>query len=137
MNERIKEFLTPKLKEWGGASGDNFSEELEKFAELIVLECADYVQFYYKDHMCEVIAHDMKQHFGVEQAWEEASKEVSEEDYHTHVHEGIFQTKFAELIVKECVSVVQRQYNGDLESGYYRGLFSATEIIKEHFGVEE
>jgi hypothetical protein len=45
--------------------------------------------------------------------------------------------KFAELIVRECVSVVQRQYNGDLESGYYRGLFSATEIIKEHFGVEE
>jgi hypothetical protein len=39
MNERIKEFLTPKLKEWGGASGDNFSEELEKFAELIVSEC--------------------------------------------------------------------------------------------------
>ena len=37
----------------------------EKFAELIVRECADYVQFYYKDHMCEVIAHDMKTHFGV------------------------------------------------------------------------
>ena len=39
MNERIRELLTPKLKEWGGASGDNFSEELEKFAELIVREC--------------------------------------------------------------------------------------------------
>ena len=39
---------------------------LESFAELIVKECADYVQFYYKDHMCEVIAHDMKTHFGVE-----------------------------------------------------------------------
>ena len=39
MNERIKELLTPKLKEWGGASDDNFSEELEKFAELIVEEC--------------------------------------------------------------------------------------------------
>ena len=36
MNERIKELLTPKLKEWGGASGDNFSEELEKFADLIL-----------------------------------------------------------------------------------------------------
>jgi hypothetical protein len=39
MNERIKELLTPKLKEWGGASSDNFSEELEKFAELIVRDC--------------------------------------------------------------------------------------------------
>jgi hypothetical protein len=39
MNERIKELLTPKLKEWGGASSDNFSEELEKFAELIIMEC--------------------------------------------------------------------------------------------------
>jgi hypothetical protein len=39
MNERIKELLTPRLKEWGGASSDNFSEELEKFAELIVREC--------------------------------------------------------------------------------------------------
>lgn len=42
MNERIKELLTPKLKEWGGASGDNFSEELEKFAELIIRECAQF-----------------------------------------------------------------------------------------------
>jgi hypothetical protein len=42
-------------------------DALKKFAELIVRECADYVQFYYKDHMCEVIAHDMKQHFGVEE----------------------------------------------------------------------
>jgi hypothetical protein len=39
--------------------------DTEQFAELIVRECADYVQFYYKDHMCEVIVHDMKQHFGV------------------------------------------------------------------------
>ena len=40
MNERLKQLLTPKLKEWGGDTGDNFSEELEKFAELIVKECA-------------------------------------------------------------------------------------------------
>jgi hypothetical protein len=41
MNERLKELLTPKLKEWGGDTGDNFSEELEKFAELIIKECAN------------------------------------------------------------------------------------------------
>ena len=42
-----------------------YEHELKKFAELIVRECADFVQFYYKDHACEGIAHDMKQHFGV------------------------------------------------------------------------
>ena len=41
MNEKIKELLSPKLIEWWGAdSDDNFSEELEKFAELIIKECA-------------------------------------------------------------------------------------------------
>lgn len=44
MNERIKELLTPKLKEWGGATGDNFSEELEKFATLIIKECSNHIR---------------------------------------------------------------------------------------------
>ena len=76
MNERIRELAISdgiydclcdpydKFK-----TGDYYGSvmwDLERFAELIVKECADYVQFYYKDHMCEVIAHDMKQHFGVE-----------------------------------------------------------------------
>jgi hypothetical protein len=63
MNERIRE-----LAEQAGMYiiDDEFST-YGKFAELIVKECAEYVQFYYKDHMCEVIAHDMKQHFGVEE----------------------------------------------------------------------
>ena len=39
MNEKVKELLTPQLLKWGGDSGDNFSEELEKFAELIIKEC--------------------------------------------------------------------------------------------------
>ena len=67
MKERIK-----KLKEQATSytwNGNDVTEELDeqKFAELIVRECADYVQFYYKDHACEIIAHDMKQHFGVEE----------------------------------------------------------------------
>ena len=74
MNERIRELAVQagltQAKDF--KSGDEvknfvFGNGLEKFAELIVKECADYVQFYYKDHMCEVIAHDMKQHFGVEE----------------------------------------------------------------------
>jgi hypothetical protein len=78
MNKRIKELAEQALQLVADehANGDESRLNLasytvkdliqEKFAELIVRECADYVQFYYKDHMCEVIAHDMKQHFGVE-----------------------------------------------------------------------
>ena len=40
MNSKIKELLSPKFIEWGADSDDNFSEELEKFAVLIVQECA-------------------------------------------------------------------------------------------------
>lgn len=40
MNDKIAELLSPKLIEWGADSDDNFSEELEKFAELIIKECA-------------------------------------------------------------------------------------------------
>jgi hypothetical protein len=73
MNKRIKE-LYAKANAWAlhnyPPPVNPFEwEDLrsKKFAELIVRECADYVQFYYKDHMCEVIAHDMKTHFGVEE----------------------------------------------------------------------
>ena len=65
MNERIRELLTPKLKEWGGASGDNFSEELEKFAELIVRECAVIVGSMEEPH--QDIAKLVKEHFGIEE----------------------------------------------------------------------
>lgn len=66
MNERIKELLTPKLKEWAGDSDDNFSEELEKFAELIVRECA---RVYWNIDDGEIhgeYVEALKKHFGVE-----------------------------------------------------------------------
>ena len=62
MNEQIKELITPKLKEWGGASGDNFSEELEKFAELIIRECAEVSSWNGDSELSGMI----KNHFGVE-----------------------------------------------------------------------
>ena len=67
MNEQIDQLMVKAGAYFGGDGVvyDNFDPK--KFAELIVRECADYVQFYYKDHMCEVIAHDMKTHFGVEE----------------------------------------------------------------------
>ena len=71
MNERIRELAEQAGIEFTydptevpmRAFVEAWEGDLEKFAELIVRECADYVQFYYKDHMCEVIAHNMKQHF--------------------------------------------------------------------------
>jgi hypothetical protein len=63
MNERIQELAEESGMTQYVAANNKY---LERFAELMVKECAEYVQFYYKDHMCEVIAHDMKHHFGVE-----------------------------------------------------------------------
>jgi len=74
MNERIKELLTPKLKEWAGDSDDNFSEELEKFAELIVRECMKICQnhpsiIFKNEWDADVVATDivsrLESHFGV------------------------------------------------------------------------
>jgi len=68
MNERIQKLLTPKLKEWAGDSDDNFSEELEKFAELIVKECMSLVSEPGPD-MNDTergILAQIKHHFGVE-----------------------------------------------------------------------
>lgn len=69
MNKRIKELAEQAgltSAEYNGFDRMDLTPSEKKFAELLVKECADYVQFYYKDHMCEGIAHDMKTHFGVE-----------------------------------------------------------------------
>lgn len=65
MNKHIKQCWDQAVN--NDDTWDGHIKFMEKFAELIVEECADYVQFYYKDHACEIIAHDMKQHFGVEE----------------------------------------------------------------------
>lgn len=65
MKHQFKELLTPQLKEWGGGSGDNFSEELEKFAENIILKCMTIASEcsgkIHPDDLNELL----KQHFGV------------------------------------------------------------------------
>lgn len=78
MNERIIKLIT-KADTHAWSIADKYAPDCgevnylwedafrKKFAELIVADCAEFVQFYYKDHMCEVIAYDMKQHFGVEE----------------------------------------------------------------------
>lgn len=51
---------------------------------------------------------------------------------------AIYNQKFAELIVRECVSVIQgeldsRQYSQPVHTGFR----VSKNLIKEHFGVEE
>ena len=72
MNELIQELAMQANDKTGNLFDLNHKELnvfLEKFAEAIVRDCAEFVQFYYKNHrhMCEEIAYDMKQHFGVEE----------------------------------------------------------------------
>jgi hypothetical protein len=40
-------------------------DAVERLVRLTVKECADFVQFYYKDLSCEDIAKNMKTYFGV------------------------------------------------------------------------
>ena len=43
------------------------SPELEKFAELLIVECADYANWYQANSRYTDIAKAIKQHFGVEE----------------------------------------------------------------------
>ena len=72
----------------------------------------------------------------INQAWELADKEVSEEDWHTYVHERIFQIKFAELIVRECVEVCNRVYFDNYPDAEDFERSEEGDAIKKHFGVE-
>ena len=71
MNERIRE-----LAEQAGISLSQkdysyywveSAEDIEKFAELIVRECADYANWYQANSRYTDIAKAIKEHFGVEE----------------------------------------------------------------------
>ena len=56
-------------------------------------------------------------------------------DYYSNGQERIFdRQKFAELIVKDCLDIVNRK-----EYSYHEAdpLWETSQLIKEHFGVEE
>jgi len=66
----------------------------------------------------------------------------------TMTHEGLlqFSEKFAELIVKECITIVdeqkeclheEQQYWHDRDYGYALAVDDASKGIKQFFGVEE
>ena len=66
MNERIKELLEQAGVKYTIMPRDTV---YEKFAELIVRECADYIDAFNEEHMVEegTIGADIKEHFGVEE----------------------------------------------------------------------
>ena len=77
-----------------------------------------------------------------DQAWEYAREcqsspdEDNEDSYYRN-----FQEKFAELIVKECVNVIDDVYNcagqGAWYEGYLSGIAECKRKTEEHFGVDE
>ena len=67
MNERIKE-LAEQARDWGYAEHSGYTAQLlfeEKFAELIVKECASIVDNYGRWILYDKLAVKIKQHFGV------------------------------------------------------------------------
>jgi hypothetical protein len=59
------------------------------------------------------------------------------EDGHVDWHEQ-FNQKFAELIVRECIQVVDGMADPEEDSDrYVWALHNASEKIREHFGVQE
>ena len=71
MNERIRELAKQTGYIWH-ASGDpqiyEFTpEKLEKFAELIIKECADHIMNSTDRYRKEYFANMIKEHFGVEE----------------------------------------------------------------------
>ena len=65
MNERIKELMEQAGLYDFVIESMGINEEMEKFAELIVRECANYITEYYPHSRYE--AFYMKKHFGVEE----------------------------------------------------------------------
>ena len=64
-------------------------------------------------------------------AWEKAGKEVSEEDWHTYVHDEIFNVKLIELVVDECFRVAMIESKGHMNPDWLM------KRMKERVGVEE
>lgn len=68
MNERIKELAKQasyRIIETDGAPVISTEFDKEKFAELIVRECADRIRFCIKNDI-DFIAEDIEKHFGIE-----------------------------------------------------------------------
>ena len=54
---------------------------------------------------------------------------ISDDEWHTHVHDNAIQKKFAELIVRECMKVANTYQNRG-------GNCYVDNMIAEHFGIK-
>lgn len=71
----------------------------------------------------------------IEELAEQAEMAANKGD---HVDVKIMMAKFAELIVRECIQVVDGMADPEEDSDrYVWALHNAIEKIREHFGVEE
>ena len=77
---------------------------------------------------------------------EQAYDELVEETGNIVVFDEDFQQRFAELLIKECISIVEEQkeclheeqkYWHDRDYGYEMAVNDASKGIKQFFGVEE
>ena len=73
MNERIRELqsksylMCKQIVDDDGHVVVTPDQWFDKFAELIVRECADYIQHFYGDIAASSIGNDIKLHFGIEE----------------------------------------------------------------------
>lgn len=77
----------------------------------------------------------------IQELCDQACKELADEVNDTDIALEMFPQKFAELIVGQCLSVLETKIDegegyGSFESGQHIGLIRARNIIKKHFGVE-
>jgi hypothetical protein len=64
MNERIKELIALSTTTYYSGHGERDELDAEKFAELIVRECADFLKDKLDDHFA---AEQLEEHFGVKE----------------------------------------------------------------------
>jgi len=67
MNERIKQLWDTAAKLESDPSWEGQTKFMEKFAELIVKECADIELYWLNEQDRKSIAEKIKKHFGVEE----------------------------------------------------------------------
>jgi hypothetical protein len=71
MNERIRQLAEQAgfMDSWFSESGDDCEQELKKFAELIVRECASRVDHILRERQAGggTMGDDIREHFGVEE----------------------------------------------------------------------
>ena len=66
MNELIKECWLKAAREDSGEKWDTQEEFIERFAELIVRECADVELYWLNEQDRKSVTEKIKEHFGVE-----------------------------------------------------------------------